>query len=130
MILAIKTDNPTAELVVMDGNGNIIVREEWLAERRLAHELLGKLEELLARAQGDWTQLSGLVVFKGPGSFTGLRIGITVMNTIAYSQSLPIVGQVGETWLSDGVTRLGQGNSDQVVLPEYGAPARITQQRK
>ena len=130
MILAIKTDNPTAELVVIDDTGKVIVREEWLAERRLAHELLGKLENTLEQAKGSWDQLSGLVVFKGPGSFTGLRIGITVMNTIAYSQSLPIVGQVDGSWLEDGVQRLKNGDNDQVVLPEYGAPARITQPKK
>lgn len=130
MILAIKTDNPTAELMVIDDDGSVIVREEWLAERRLAHELLGKLENTLEQAHSDWAQLSGLVVFKGPGSFTGLRIGITVMNTIAYAQNISIVGQEGEAWLSDGLSRLKNGENDQVVLPEYGAPARITTPRK
>lgn len=130
MILAIKTDNPTAELIIVDDDGTVIVREEWLAERRLAHELLGKLENILEQAHGDWGQLSGLIVFKGPGSFTGLRIGITVMNTIAYAQNIPIVGQEGEDWLTDGLSRLADGENDQVVLPEYGAPARITTPRK
>lgn len=130
MILAIKTDSPTAVLIVTDDAGHIIVREEWLAERRLAYELLGKLEGVLGKAHGSWDQLSGLMVFQGPGSFTGLRIGITVMNTIAYSQSLPIVGQAQDTWLEDGIQRLKNGENDQVVLPEYGAPARITQPKK
>lgn len=130
MILALKTDNPTAELIVLGDDGQEIVREEWLAERRLAHELLGKLEGLLTRAQGDWGQLNGIVVFKGPGSFTGLRIGITVMNTIAYAQNIPVVGQEGSAWLKDGVKRLANSENDRVVLPEYGAPARITTPKK
>lgn len=129
MILAIKTDNPTAELVVLDASGQELARQEWLAERRLAHELLGKLEALLVQAGGTWDQLSGLVVFKGPGSFTGLRIGITVMNAIAYAQEIPITGQTGDGWLTEGIARLQRGENDQIVLPEYGAPARITQQR-
>lgn len=130
MILAIKTDNPTAELIVLGDDGQEIVREEWLAERRLAHELLGKLEEMLARAHGNWSSLTGLIVFKGPGSFTGLRIGISVMNTIAYSQKLPIIGSMDEAWLADGVDRLRNGEDDRIVLPEYGAPARITTPKK
>ncbi len=130
MILAIKTDSPTAELIVLDDDGKEIVREAWLAERRLALELLGKLESILAQANGTWGLLSGLIVFKGPGSFTGLRIGITVMNTIAYSQNIPIVGQEGEAWLANGISRLASSENDQVVLPEYGAPARITQPKK
>ena len=130
MILALKTDNPTAELIVLDEGGKEIAREEWLAERRLAHELLGKLESILAQAGGGWDKLSGLIVFKGPGSFTGLRIGITVMNTIAYAQNIPIVGQEGGERVADGISRLTRGENDQVVLPEYGAPARITTPKK
>ncbi len=130
MILAIKTDTPTAELIVLDASGQELARQEWLAERRLAHELLGKLEALLVQTGGTWDQLSGLVVFKGPGSFTGLRIGITVMNTIAYAQEIPITGQTGDGWLSNGIACLQRGENDRIVLPEYGAPARITQQRK
>ena len=130
MILAIKTDNPTAELVVLDEDGSAVARETWLAERRLAHELLGKLESLLKQTNTDFGQLTGLVVFKGPGSFTGLRIGITVMNTIAYAQAIPIVGEQGEAWTGDGAKRLASGENDQIVLPEYGAPARITAPRK
>ncbi|TAH33532.1 tRNA (adenosine(37)-N6)-threonylcarbamoyltransferase complex dimerization subunit type 1 TsaB [Candidatus Saccharibacteria bacterium] len=130
MILAIKTAEPTAELAITDREGREIVRQEWLAERQLAKELLTRLESLLAQADTDWNHLSGLIVFKGPGSFTGLRIGITVMNTIAYAQEIPIVGQAGNAWLDDGIVRLKAGDNDQIVLPEYGAPARITQQRK
>lgn len=130
MILGLKTDNPTAELVLLGDGGALIEREEWLAERRLAKELLGRLEALLQRHDADWTKLGGLIVFKGPGSFTGLRIGITVMNTIAYAQAIPIVGQQGERWREDGAVRLGTGEDDGVVLPEYGAPARITTPKK
>ena len=130
MILALRTDSPTAELILATPDGTIIERESWLAERRLAHELLGKLESLLGRHDTSWKQLTGLVVFMGPGSFTGLRIGITVMNTIAYSERLPIVGTREDSWFENGTQRLQLGENDQIVLPEYGAPAHITTPRK
>lgn len=129
MILAIRTDAPTVSLVLFDAGGQEIARDEWLAERRLARELLGRLETLLA-GHGTWADVTGLVVYQGPGSFTGLRIGITVMNTIAYAESIPITGATGDAWGVDGVVRLGNGENDQMVLPEYGAPPRITSQRK
>jgi len=130
MILALKTDNPTAEIVLLDVEGRVIEQEEWLAERRLALELLGRLESLLSRHDATWSTLTGLVVFRGPGSFTGLRIGITVMNTIAYSQTIPIVGTITEQWRQLGVERLQKAENDTIALPEYGAPARITTPRK
>ena len=77
-----------------------------------------------------FADLEGLLVFRGPGSFTGLRIGITVMNTIAYGQNIPIVGTNGDDWLDDGVSYLQNEENHQVVLPEYGAEARITKPKK
>lgn len=130
MILAIKTDNPTAELVLLDRGGEVLERETWLAERRLALELLSRLEALLIQHGASWKALTGLIVYEGPGSFTGLRIGITVMNTISYSRNIPIVGQTGDEWSEIGVKRLLANENDRIVMPAYGAPARITQPRK
>lgn len=69
-------------------------------------------------------------MFRGPGSFTGLRIGLTVANTIASAQSLPIVGATGDEWQQQSIDRLSRGESDTIVLPEYGSGARITKPRK
>lgn len=130
MIAALRTDGPTVELLLINRDGMTVERLEWLAERRLARELPGTLEEFLNRNNTSWQQLSGLVVFKGPGSFTGLRIGITVMNTLAYGLNIPIVGEAGDKWYKRGVQRLLAREDDRIVLPEYGAPARITIPRK
>jgi tRNA threonylcarbamoyladenosine biosynthesis protein TsaB len=69
-------------------------------------------------------------VFQGPGSFTGLRIGITVANAIAYAQSVPIVGTRGEHWMADGIKRLQSGQNDTRVMPYYGADPNITKPGK
>lgn len=130
MILAVRTDAPTVFFELFDDSGREIGDKEWLAERQLARDLLARLEEFLGEHGGNWETLSGLVVYRGPGSFTGLRIGMTVMNSIAYGASLPIVGETGDTWSSDGVARLTRGENDHMVMPEYGAPARITSPRK
>jgi len=130
MILAIRTDSPTVYFKLFSKDGDEVGEQEWLAERRLARELLSALENFLEKNGADWEALTGLVVHAGPGSFTGLRIGITVMNTIAYAQELPIVGVTGDDWGRKGIDRLFNGENDQMVLPEYGAPARITSPRK
>jgi tRNA threonylcarbamoyladenosine biosynthesis protein TsaB len=129
MYLAIRTDSPQAELYLYDGQKRV-AHELWQADRRLALELLEHVETFLKTADKTFSDLGGLVVYRGPGSFTGLRIGITVMNTAAYAQSIPVVGETGENWLIKGIDRLAQGEDDQVVLPEYGAEARITKPKK
>lgn len=127
--LALRTDSPQAELYLYDDETRI-AHELWQADRRLALELLEHLETFLRAAGKTFADLSGLLVYRGPGSFTGLRIGITVMNTISYAQTIPIVGETSENWLDTGITRLHAGENDQVVLPEYGAEARITKPKK
>ena len=71
----------------------------WLDEKYFARELgremarstLAFLEEILQGEGVIWQDLNGLAVFAGPGSFTGLRIGTTIMNTLASSLDIPIV---------------------------------------
>lgn len=128
MILFLKTDNPFCELSVK--HSDQVVDGSWQADRNLAKDLLSHIEALLGSQNASWKDLSGLVVYRGPGSFTGLRIGATVMNTISYSQHIPIVGVAGENWRADGEARLKAGDNDTVIVPEYGRDARITKPRK
>ena len=68
-------------------------------------------------------------MYEGPGSFTGLRIGMSVANALAYSFTIPIVAQSG-AWIEDGIRRLLAGENDNTALPEYGTPAFTTQSKK
>ncbi len=128
MLLALHTAAPNCKMVLIDGEA--IHRREWLAERRLSKELLGQLETFLSENNVTFNDLNGLIVFRGPGSYTGLRIGMSVMNALAYGLNIPIVGETGETWLDLGVERLSKGDNDNIVIPEYGGLPHITQAKK
>lgn len=129
MYLGIKTDSPVAEFYLCDGL-DLHAEKTWQADRQLAHGLLGQLEVFLQENGAGFDDLKGVFVYRGPGSFTGLRIGITVINTIAYANSIALVGAEGEDWRNVALKRLESGNVDEVVLPLYGADARITKPRK
>lgn len=130
MIVAIKTDNPTTELYVLDSDGDIRSQEVWESGRQLSAQLLGRLEDLLRDCRGTLSEVSGLIVYRGPGSFTGLRIGLSVANAIAYSNHAQIVDTTGENWLQDGMEQLRDVEPGGQILPEYGAQANITRPRK
>ena len=128
MILAAKTADKMAEIVLFDKD--IVAREEWLADREMAKGLLGQIETVLENNGLTWKDLTGLIAYKGPGSFTGLRIGLTTLNAVAYSLGAPIVGVQGDNWILDGSALLHDGNNHEMVVPEYGADPRITSPRK
>ncbi len=128
MILLLDTSTPVCKVTVVSGNERLV--REWEAGRGLAKGLLAYLEAVLAEADGDFQELQGIGVMKGPGSFTGLRIGLTVANTLADSLKIPIVGETGESWQERALERLQAGQNDQIVLPLYGGEAHITQPRK
>lgn len=128
MILLLDTSTPECRLTLIDGDWRY--EAKWEAARDLARGLLEYIQSQLDSQGKSWKDLSGLGAFKGTGSFTGLRIGITVLNTVAYSEGIPIVGETGETWQETAVKRLLAGESDKIVLPEYGGEANITQPRK
>ena len=130
MILCIKTDNPLAEIFLVQKDGTITDRHTWQAHRTLARDLLKECQKLCEKNATRIEELGGIVVYKGPGSFTGLRISATVANTIAYSLDIPIVGSEGDAWLKSGIGRIIAGNYDRVVMPHYGAGPHITSPSK
>ncbi len=128
MILGLNTSTPTCAMFLM----NETWRDYgWEAGRNLADELLGRIERAITSEGGKSLEnLSGIIVYKGPGSYTGLRIGLTVANTLAQSLQLPIVGVTGEAWLEDGYRQLQQAHNDGIVMPVYGGQPNITTPRK
>lgn len=129
MILTIKTDSHTAELALHEADKQI-AEHHWEAGRQLAEQLLEEIKKFCKQNGSEVDKLTGLIVFRGPGSFTGLRIGVTVANTMAYALRIPIVGSLGEAWQAEGLRRLAAGENDIQVLPEYGSAPNITKPRK
>lgn len=128
MILLLDTSTPVCKLSLIDGDARFDT--EWQADRTLAKGLLKYITTNLNAHGKAWTDISAIGVYQGPGSFTGLRIGLTVANTIADSQAIPIVGGQGEAWQQDVLAKLQSGKNDQIVLPFYGGEAHITAPRK
>jgi len=129
LILTIRTDKPEAEIGLYRA-GTRLAYETWQAHRELAETIHTKIGELLDGHDKDLSDLDGIVAFQGPGSFTGLRIGLTIANALAYGQAIPVVASAGESWIDDGVIRLLHDEDEHVALPEYGGEANITIQKK
>ena len=85
-------------------------------KNQLAEQIFTFIHDKLVENQADWTDLTEITFFAGPGSFTGLRIGAAVVNTLADQLQIPLKNQDGEVV--------------PIILPNYGRPANITPSKK
>lgn len=124
MIILLDTSTATCRLTTIDGESSN--NFDWEAGRTLARGLLAFIQEKV----GDVKNISGIGIMRGPGSFTGLRIGMAVANTLADGLGVPIVGETGDSWRESALGRLSSGEDDQVILPFYGGDAHITKPKE
>lgn len=130
LILTLRTDKPITEIGLYIDKERLEY-QPYHADRQLAETIHSQIEQILLRHNKTLHDLEAIAVYKGPGSFTGLRIGITVANALAYGLGIPIVGQLAsEKWLELSIKRLVEGDNDHMVMPEYGAEPNITKPKK
>lgn len=91
LILGIETATATcATALCQDG---ALLGEIRFKQKKVHAEILsGMVENLMAQCQATFKDLDGIAVSIGPGSFTGLRIGMAMAKGIAFAQNVEIVG--------------------------------------
>ena len=90
MLLAIDTATRYASLALYDGTG-IISEQTWYSKNNHSVEMLPAIDRMLSRQGLTPSDLTGVAVAKGPGSFTGLRIGMSIAKGLCLALDIPIV---------------------------------------
>lgn len=129
LFLTLRTDKPEAEIGLYDDEKQLAC-STWEAHRKLAESLHLQIKELLDSQGKSFSDLEGVVIYKGPGSFTGLRIGFSVANAIADSVQIPIIAEPKKGWLLAGISRIKTGENEIIAHPDYGSAPRVTIPRK
>ena len=98
----------------------ILKLDEKLYEAEFGHDtaekLLGFIHEKLQENGKNWQDISEIEFMSGPGSFTGLRIGASIINTLAHELNVPLYDHHGE--------------KHKQIIPDYGRNANISTPRK
>jgi len=102
-ILGIDTATKVAGVGIVDETG--VLAESWLNTGKThSQRLLPLLDNLLKTADISWDDIYGLAVTIGPGSFTGLRIGIATVQGLAQVLDKPVQGIVSLDALAENLT--------------------------
>lgn len=137
MIVAFSTSSPVASVALID-EGRVVASGAMETDRQASHACAQLLEGMAV----DWSRVTGCVADLGPGSFSGVRVGVTMAKTLAFSLGVRVAGlpafrliraekvaipaRKGEwfIWTASGVTRetfrgdaVGYGGEGKAVYP-------------
>jgi tRNA threonylcarbamoyladenosine biosynthesis protein TsaB len=91
MLLAVDTSTQRVGIALYDGS-QFLCEESWISRQYHTVELANAVQTIISRAGLSAGDLKVLGVAVGPGSFTGLRIGMALVKGIAFSHQLPVIG--------------------------------------
>lgn len=129
IVLSVRTDKPIAEIGLYKGQKRLAYIS-WEGHRQLSVTIHERVEKLLKDSRLNQKDIKGLVFYAGPGSFTGLRIGASVVNALANGLDIPVVSTKDEDWIERGLKKLVSGKNEKTAGIFYGRPARVTKPRK
>ena len=125
LVLAIECATDEGLVALGRSDGELIAHDRWAAGHAHGQRLLGSVEKVLAEAGSSLDDVGAIVVGMGPGSFTGLRVGLAVAKGLAFGLGVAIVGietpVALATALAGGAGRL---DGSVVVLQPAGPKGR------
>ena len=90
MILCLETATPVCSVALNDGCCTIALRETE-GQNTHSEKITNFIREVMETANINYRQLDAVAVSQGPGSYTGLRIGVSTAKGICYAADLPLM---------------------------------------
>ena len=116
-LLAIDTSSDFVSVGI--GSNGEVLSQTIFQKRRSSEELLGEIDKIRRSCPDYFEQLDGVAVAIGPGSFTGVRIGLSLAHGLAYGLKIPIYG-ISSTLASLFLSPLSPGQQVGMVRARAG----------
>ncbi len=127
MILAIDTATRSMSLALHDGD-TLLAEQSWVAGNRHNTALAPAIDHMLSSQRVAASDLTALAVSTGPGSYTGLRIGVALAKGMAAARHLPLVGvstldtlAAGQPFYQSGIALIAvvQAGRGRIIVNSY-----------
>src|SRR5215203_559600 len=92
MILSIDTSTETISIAIYKPSWGVLFEQSWVSGREQTTQLLPGVQRAMSAVSVSVRDLTGVAVATGPGSYSGVRIGISTAKTLAYSLGIPLWG--------------------------------------
>jgi len=89
-VLGIETSGFVGNIAVCDGN-KVVARKSYGKNFSHGKEIISSLESLFNEIRWESSNIDLIAVSTGPGSYTGLRVGVTCAKTLAYGLAKPVI---------------------------------------
>ncbi|MBU0965137.1 MAG: tRNA (adenosine(37)-N6)-threonylcarbamoyltransferase complex dimerization subunit type 1 TsaB [Proteobacteria bacterium] len=91
LILAVENSGMCGSIALVSGS-HCIAEQSLLSKLTHSKRLLVTLDRIMAECQVTWEAIDAIAISLGPGSFTGLRIGLSTVKGLALATSIPLIG--------------------------------------
>lgn len=92
MILSLNTSTVQFSIALMEEDGSLVAEYFVTPGSKSFKGFMPTFDDLLTRSSCDLEQIKSLIVAKGPGSFTGLRVGLSAAKGFCQGMQIPIIG--------------------------------------
>ncbi len=120
IVLAIETATAVCGAALID-RGKVLSEQALEAPQIHSEKILGLIDGVLKSSNMLMENVKGVCVSIGPGSFTGLRIGLSVAKGLCFADDKPLIGISTLESLAWNALRRGFGAADQLVLSAIDA---------
>ncbi len=119
-LLYIETATKVCSVAISDGDRLVGIRENTVAYSH-AEMLSPYIEELIKEHQWEYKDLDAIVVSKGPGSYTGLRIGVSSAKGLCYSLEIPLISLGTLQSMANGMRSMIKEDGTAIICPMIDA---------
>lgn len=117
-ILCLETSTKNCSVALADGDKLAALREDGSDKYTHAEKLHLFIEDVLNQGEIDFTDLAAVAVSEGPGSYTGLRIGVSSAKGMAYALKIPLIAV---STLQAMASTLYNGEKECLLIPMIDA---------